>query len=288
MRVSVGTTRWWVAPPGPDETLASLLARAATLYDCNGEALWNDLAVPGAPSLGPIDAPTTFGLCRLGDVIGLPPANLLRHRVPDAPWRLAPAARQAVCPECMAEDAAAGRTITFRAGWTRAFVPVCPHHKTPLCLPNARGSARAPVESPAPTDADHALVNLIHDFGTTLEQCLHFDASWPTGWKGTAIRARTLVLRACFPERVGASAPCSSVMPSRGIAPWVHGPRHELLPATKNEWEAFRSVADPAVRRAAMWCAAWLTIPYLPDAWRPGWLNWEEIERCEPVARRLL
>ena len=44
-------------------------------------------------------------------------------------------------------------------------------------------------------------------------------------------------------------------------------------------WEAFRSIADPAVRRAALWIGAWAFMPDLAPEMNPGWIKWDVVVR---------
>src|SRR5690606_17808087 len=64
--------RWWIPPPAPDETLRSVLERAAALYRWEPGELWRALNGQGARDAGTIDTPSSKGLMLLGRALGLP------------------------------------------------------------------------------------------------------------------------------------------------------------------------------------------------------------------------
>jgi hypothetical protein len=267
-------TRWWVAPPRSQETLGSVVARAAQLYHTSAHALWADLNPEDAAALGEMDNPTRLGLQRLGATIGMPPAALVRYRLGDVPWRLRPEARVAVCPACV--DAGRG---PYRADWSRVFVPTCPLHAEPLRLPANRGGKSEPPARSELSETDCQVLALIERFGLALEQALHFGGTWPSGWHGSASQARTLVLRACLPLGMDSDlVPISQVNSPGALAAWVHGTAgHPVTPVHGCAIERFRGLANPALRRAALWVGAWLTVPNLPESLQPGWGDWHRI-----------
>ena len=274
------STRWWVAPPQPGETLASLVARAASLYHCSAESLWLNLET-GGPALGPMDAPTLHGLRRVGEAIGLAPKGLVKQRLYDDPWRLLPDARHAVCPVCVDQEAQEDSPPRYRADWTRVLVPTCSRHGAGLRLACGSIGRRATDLSGDPddlSDTDRAVLALIQLFGETLERALYFGGSWPTSWRGNPSTARAWMLRACLHRGPDADAvPISNVRPQGALACWVHGPTHLMPPVRVGAWDAFRAIADPAHRRAALWAGAWLVVPGLDSELSPGWYDWESL-----------
>jgi hypothetical protein len=275
--MSGNTIRWWISPPGPDETLRSLLDRAAALFECEPQSLWNDLHKDATTPAGDIDDPTTTALHRLAAAVGMSSIDLHRHRLPDAPWRLAPEARRTYCPQCHVDEIVAGRPITFRQEWTHVLRTQCPLHKVPLCLAQVGGVRGWPVSSrrgAERTTTDQSILDLIEMFGTSLEQSLFFGAPWPSQWRADPCTTRTLLLRVSLnlgKER--APVAVANVFPSAGLSTVIHGPVHLMEPVDGPPWDAFRAIADPAIRRAALWIAAWSCIPDLGNDLSPGWID---------------
>ena len=285
MTGSMGS-RWWVPPPRPGETLSSLVGRAARLYCASPQELWRELSPADPDALGDMDHPSLHGLSRLGATLGVAPSALLRARLVDRPWRLAPPARAAVCPSCLAKGLAREVEVLYRADWARVLVPTCAVHREALRMPVPGMERRLNVPSLADLGAsDRKILALIEGFGRTLESALYFGGRWPTSWRGSPHQARTWMLRACLPCDGNAQiVPISQVNPPGALAAWVHGTAGHALPAVHGSaWERFRAIANPALRRAAVWAAAWMVIPKLPIRLQPGWHDWEAITRQASV-----
>lgn len=265
--------RWWIPPPAPDETLRSVLERAAALYHWEPGQLWQALNGEGATVAGTIDQPSCLALIRIGQALGMPAARLRQHRVPDVAWRLDPAARRAVCPICWELPTPQQEGLPELRSWTHVLRTHCPIHDTPLCLPVARHHAGTDsTKLAALTSDDLEVLSLIETFGTTLEQSLFFGASWPAPWRCGPIQARRLLVEVSSYNGEGAGHPLiANVAPSATLTSFIHGGRHLLQGGVAQDWEWFRSIADPAIRRAALWTAAWMTIPDLPQRLSPGW-----------------
>ena len=275
--------RWWVTPPRPGETLTSMAQRAATLYHVSPETLWQQLGAGSTTPMGPLDAPSTQGLRRLGQAIGLPPKALVPARLADVPWRLAPQARLAVCPHCADEEAAAGAPPIYRADWTRVLTPVCHRHGTCLRLMSACARSRpneiGASDPDALSESSQTVLALINNFGKVLEGALYFGRPWPSHWRASPALARTWMLRAALPSGDEPEVvPSHNVASNGALAAWVRGPLRGLSPVHGDAWEAFRSITDPAQRRAALWISAWLTIPDLPENVSPGWEDWNALK----------
>ena len=64
---------------------------------------------------------------------------------------------------------------------------------------------------------------------------------------------------------------------------YVHGPSHRQEPVKKLRWDGYREIADPAIRRAGLWIAAWELMRERSDELSPGLGRLPpEIERIAP------
>jgi hypothetical protein len=266
--------RWWIAPPAPAETLRSVLARAAGLYHWEPQMLWRALNVDDLESCGSVDQPSCRAMVRIGTALGLPVADLRPHRVCDAPWRLAPDARQAMCPVCWEQAVARDEATTELRSWTHVLRTRCPIHQAPLCLPVSRRHAGTDAGQLAALSVqDWDVLALIERFGAALERSLFFGAPWPAGWRCSAQAARRLLVEATLYRGEETGFPLvANVAPSEALSPFVHGGRHRIAAtAGRQDWSHFRKIADPATRRAALWATAWMVIPGLAQSLCPGW-----------------
>lgn len=94
------TDRWWLAAPGHDESLRSLVERADRLYGKpppEGYAWQSNPYGEGAQHL---DAPTSRDLTRLARMLGTSPRHLYAHCLEDGPHLLEMIERRAYCPLC--------------------------------------------------------------------------------------------------------------------------------------------------------------------------------------------
>jgi hypothetical protein len=268
--IGAGTTvRWWVAPPGPDESLGSLVARAAAFFEGESGWLWTNL-LEGRTDID-MDDPPAAVLVRLARATGIAARQLQGHRLADAPGLLARGARSAYCPVCWAEQG--GEVPSQRRSWMGCFRTVCEVHRAPLLAwrPHQRA---IPLQLPAFDPTDRDILDLIDKFGRTLEGSLLCGEPWPEAWKGDAMAARTMLLRVCFNYDAEAHfAPVSDVVATRTLRPYIHGPIRIIASKKRVHWDDFRRIADPVVRRAALWLVAWRVMPGLEDRFRPGWFR---------------
>lgn len=269
--------RWWVSPPGPDESLRSLLARVADMYESEPGEVWSRLNAGDPQAAGEVDDPSCAALHRMGQALGVPGASLQAHRLHETPGLLAPAARTAMCPCCWVEDDAAGRPRSYRRAWAHVLRTVCPVHRVHLVIPRDRRQpdlAAAQAQQAALTPDDLQILALIDRLGATLESALCEGAPWPCDWQGSAVSARQALVQVSFnPGGVRGPPVIANVCPSPTLASVVHGPLHYRGPGEAADWEAFRRIADPCVRRAALWVVAWQVVPELPDIYSPGWVD---------------
>lgn len=275
--MSIGGTmpRWWVPPPAPDESLRSLLNRAAALYECPPAVLWDSLHDGDSRPSGDVDAPSCAALLRMAKAMGMRAAQLHSHRLADVPWLLAPRARRSYCPHCWNLDLQHDRPYTLRRGWSRVLRTRCPIHGLPLSLAeeawaSRSGRFRYPIVQFSPHE--QGILDLIDEFGTALEKSLYFEAPWPKGWRSTPHRARALLISVTFNMNSVRDFPAiRNIEPGGNLSSLIHGPRHLQEPVSKLTWDAFRCVANPAFRRAALWATAWTLVPALPSEYSPGW-----------------
>ena len=269
--------RWWVSPPGPDESLRSLLGRVADLYESEPGELWSRLNAGDPQAAGEVDDPSCAALHRMAQALGVPGASLQAHRLHETPGLLAPAARTAICPCCWAEDDAAARPRSYRRAWAHVLRTVCPVHRVHLVIPRDRRQpdlTTAQAQQAALTPDDLQILALIDRFGATLEAALCEGAAWPADWQGSAVSARQALVQVSF-NSGGVRGPpvIANVCPSPTLASLVHGPLHHRGPGEAADWEAFRRLADPCVRRAALWVVAWQVVPHLKEFNSPGWID---------------
>lgn len=267
-------TRWWISPPGLDESLRSVLNRAAALYECTPGELWASLNQDDPEPSGDVDDPSCAAMLRMSRALGVPSMILHSHRSPDAPWRIKPDAGRSFCPECWNADLACGRPRMLRRSWGHVLRTRCSIHGAPLLLAPetwARSSLRPTHSVRNLTPDEDRILDLIEEFGTTLEQSLYFKAPWPATWMSSAFGARSLLVSVSF--NLGSTrdfALSRSVYAKGDLSELVYGPRRMLDPLRGPPWDAFRSIGDPAIRRAALWITAWNSIPALPEELSPG------------------
>ncbi|HEY2346373.1 MAG TPA: TniQ family protein [Xanthomonadaceae bacterium] len=269
MKAMPQAVRWWIAPPEPDESIGSWVARAAVFFERHPLALWADLlGIPDGRAVD-MDDPPAWALVRLARATGMSPRQLYTHRLADAPWLLAQHARRVYCPSCLSERG--GEVLVRQRKWFGCLRTACPTHRVPLLAWEER---KAPI--PWSTDylgpAEQAILDLIERVGSTLEDCLTGQAEWPSDWRGDALAARTTLLRLCINYGAWRShAGVADVLAPPLLRGLIHGPTHRMDPRRKPIWDDFRAIVDPAVRRAALWVVAWKVIPGLGNRFRPGW-----------------
>jgi|GEM_PF-4813681 len=132
MKRVINFQRWWIQPPMLDESLRSVLNRAAALYGRTSAQLWASLNSDDPRPTGDVESPSSAALRRMATAIGMPASELLAHRQPDTPWLLAPHARNVCCPMCWDEDRARGEPCSIRRGWNRLLRTTYPQHGCPL------------------------------------------------------------------------------------------------------------------------------------------------------------
>jgi hypothetical protein len=268
------THRWWLATPGNDESLRSLVERADRLYGKPPQEGYAWQSRPYEEESNRLDAPTSRELVRLARMLGTSPRHLHSHCLEDGPHLLETSERRAYCPRCLQEDRAAGRPRTFRRTWARVLVVSCAEHGTPLHWAEPRLAAAVNFDLepslPALAEKDWEVVRLIDTFAQTLEACLWGDASWPTEWRGSPHAARALLIR-CLNNLSyqRASPPVAQLWVPSSLISLIGFSSRRLPPLSGVPWEAVRRVGRPAWRRAALWLVAAQVIPGIPERNQP-------------------
>jgi hypothetical protein len=277
MKRVINFQRWWIQPPMPDESMRSVLNRAAALYGRTSAQLWASLNSDDPRPAGDVESPSSAALRRMAAAIGMPASELLAHRQPDTPWLLAPHARNVCCPMCWDEDRARGEPCSIRRGWNRLLRTACPQHGCPLRIAPeqwARFTPSHPLPVPQLSEQEQQILDLIESFGQTLEQSIYFGERWPDDWRGNAQLARQLLLAVSFNVNEVRNFPLINYAQVSGnLTGLIRGTRHQYEPVRKLRWDSYREIADPALRRAGLWVTAWTLLPDLPVELSPGWLK---------------
>ncbi|WP_354012161.1 TniQ family protein [Dyella japonica] len=287
MKPSVATgTRWFVPGPGPDETLWSVVGRAAAFYDTHANALWAGLHGEELDTSGTPDHPSAAALQRVGRALGVSAASLRDHLLDTGPRWLNREARRAFCPACWMEDHAAGRPFGYRRTWARVFATRCTMHNQPLQYAHAlegadtdwvtalvlshQSEGRAATRRPSGSDGE--LLDWIDGLARALDD-VYFNASpWPSIWLLDRFTAEQRLLESCRGQPVGSDAlSIDRVMVPPTLRRFVHT-RCALVAAMKTpRWDDLQSLADPGARRAAIWLLGWQLLPDLPERYCPLW-----------------
>lgn len=270
-------TRWWIPPPVADESLRSVLNRAAVLYECEPAALWNELCAHIPDAAPEIDDPPAQCLMALAQVLSCRADGLHAHRIVDSPGRLSPSARKAYCPRCREDDMRSGRPAHDRRAWTYVLRTQCDLHCAPLRLQSSYNLASALVEDPPLAPVEREILEFVAMFGRTLEASLFHGAPWPARWvKSAAWSRNTLCNLTCNVGPQRAHVPLAYLLAPPGLARFIRAPSRPVDPARRVEWDNFRAIADPAIRRAALWAVGWNVVPELPYTLYPGPIEVQE------------
>ncbi|SEI89069.1 TniQ family protein [Frateuria terrea] len=267
-------TRWWIAGPGQDESLRSIVERAERLYGGPGDAFRRRLkpraTVPERET--DLDSLSSRELWVLAHTVGVAPSDLFAHRLADSPWLLHALQRRAYCPVCWKEDHRAGRPPGFRRTWAGVFVLRCPDHDVSLHWHAPHQSIDLALNVPLRPRGRRAarLVRLIDEFARRFERALRGSEPWPPRWHGNPSTARALLMRcAANLGRVPELPPFSSVRGPPVLGGFVSVPTRRVEPLGDSPWECVRAMGLPAWRRAALWMVASYVVPALKDTDRP-------------------
>jgi hypothetical protein len=267
-------TRWWIAGPGQDESLRSVVERAERLYRGPDDAFRCRLRPRATTSEheAELDSLSSLELWVLARTMGVASRDLFAHRMADSPWLLQGLQRRAYCPACWKEDYRAGRPAGFRRTWAGVFVLRCPDHDMSLHWHSPYQGIDLAMKVPLRPRGRRAarLVRLIDDFARGFERALRGFEPWPPRWLGNPSTARALLMR-CVANlgRVPELPPFSNVRGPPELAGFVGVPTHRVEPLGESPWECVRALGLPAWRRAALWMVASYIVPTLEHRDRP-------------------
>jgi len=285
--IASGRTRWFIPAPGPDETLASVIGRAAAFYGCTVSALWAELHGPHLESSGSLDHPTPHALQRLARALGAPAETLRNHLLVDGPRWLRLEARRAYCPACWLEDRVAGRPFGFRRDWARVLAMRCKKHDLPLLQSHAQErldsdwldelvllhESAGDVADLHPLGEAGVLLRWIDAVGETLDRVLFDGEAWPREWRFDPHEAQRRLAASCNVEtREWDDLSITRVMVPPALRRFVHTRCTSSGSSRPLHWEGVQAHGDPGFRRAALWLLGWQLVPHLPPSYCPCWL----------------
>jgi hypothetical protein len=270
--------RWWIPAPGEDESIRSIVGRAAHRYRYIGSYGDRLVAHPSAPRerIPSLEGCGAEDILALADRLSIRSRELFAHRQVDSPDLIIETMRAAYCPRCWAQADRQGLPRTFRRTCQSIFALSCPVHPTvPLrqAMIQARDSSPSEKEMPSKlTPRARRFLTWVDGFTATLAVCLFKGAAWPTHWCGDPNAAKVL-LSACVTNLTDCRgyALIHNAMVPLHLFSWVRRPAGRLEPLAGDPWTAVRELADPEVRRLAFWLMGWLTVSDMPiDLWPDG------------------
>lgn len=279
-------TRWFVAAPGPDETLSSVVGRAAAFYGGTVELLWVALHGAHVSTSGTPDHPSPEALQRMAHALGVAPLSLRDHRLDESPRWLTEPARRAYCPACWLEDMDAGRPLGYRRAWARVLGTHCVRHDRPLLCSHApsgkdaswmeelvlQRAAMGDAASAYPDGETGKLLRWIDQLGTELDGALFAGASWPSVWRLDRHEVQRRLVTSCHADDgEGGYSSLSRVVVPPDLRRYIHTRNSQVTQSSRFDWEDLRSLGDPGIRRAALWLLGWQLVPGLPESWGPRW-----------------
>ncbi len=271
-------TSWLIPAPAGDETLRSVLQRAADFYELRPDALWQSLAEGVDVSGEDIDWPPDAIIARLAETLEVTPSRVQRLTLDEGEGWLASGARHAYCPSCWREDDGMGRPRHFRRAWAKVLALHCARHSKPLMLWHPARGHHAPragdditlaefLADAVDTQPDvRVALNAIHEVAVRLDRCLYYGAPWPTSWKASPAEARQMLVHVMTPDGPAESTLLSQAYTNAALRPFVHsGPNVPEAGMTQG-WERLRRTRDPATRRMALWLVGSWLVPTWPSS----------------------
>jgi hypothetical protein len=273
-------SRWRISAPCADESLRSVLNRAADLYAQPPATLWAQLLdEEGVPPCA-IDAPSAEALAALARALEVRPARVARLGLPGSKWCLANGPRQPYCPRCWRADDAAGRPRHFRRAWARALALRCDVHATPLVAWHATHHQFSPrtgddislpellIDVIDTQPSVREALALIHDFVDRFAACLEGEAAWPCAWNGSRDDAIETVVHVITPDGPAESSWLSQTYTHPALRPFIHPGPHHPEAGSSEGWERLQRTGDPATRRMVLWLVGSWVVPTWPDRFR--------------------
>lgn len=291
-----------VAPPYPDESISSVIYRAACLYGVDRAQLVDALPIGcfSAHALDLDDLPYKV-IYALAAALDVPEEMLLKHQLfkssPDE--YLSSGARISVCPLCWAEDIQNSRTPYFRRAWAKVLCTFCTVHQCPLVMweknPRELGSRQAWLLDLAGDPAKRT--RILSAIMATAERHSRFICGKGQSWAGARLGMELLEfeqelqvgtkgdkrpeLAALFVTESEVKKLCyyntqsPTLLPSEANG-WMlckptHQPYIEHLRSRVKAWTILQSMTDPGVRRAAVLMTALATNPAFCMEGLTGW-----------------
>jgi hypothetical protein len=279
-------TRWFVPAPGPDETLASVVARAAAFYGTSESSLWAGLHGEDLGDSGTPDHPSPAALQRMGLALGVPARSLRDHLLDPGPRWLKRDARRAFCPACWHEDHVAGRPFGYRRAWARVFTTRCAVHYLPLeyahVLEAANGDwitefvvnqqATAGVATRYPFGREGELLEWIDGMAQDLDHAFFGGNPWPSTWRLNRSTAEKRLIGSFRQQSLDSDVlSINRIMVTPALRRFVHARTALFASLRSPRWDDFQNLADPGARRAAVWLLGWQLVPNLPEGYCPLW-----------------
>lgn len=136
-RNKLRSVRLLIHGPHHDESISSILDRAAGLYCVAREVIAAELVIDAGYSIDCLaqcdfDDPPIELLLALSSALGISANSLEALNIMDGPSVLKPWARNSFCGVCFAEDLNRGHSPYFRRAWARTFKTFCQTHHQPL------------------------------------------------------------------------------------------------------------------------------------------------------------
>lgn len=260
-----------IGPPASDETISSVLDRAANFWGIDRPSL---LAAVGASSCGEDDdAPSPITLGAIAEMTGFPPASLAPLTVPDSAQQLQTGHRGGYCPRCWADDVAQQREPYFRRSWASCAALACDLHGNLLYawevdnggLRRPPPVMRYPDEGIWLSDLAHAasainacLLKPLLAFARHANAALNDAAAWPIEWRGTPETGRALIrLLTNNPAPYSEHLAMDRLVPEGPDARWFSGHRRASKGGVVDSpVTPLHQMADPAIRRTLWWLLA--------------------------------
>jgi hypothetical protein len=271
--------RWLIAPPGPQETYSSMLERAVERYGAIEP--WWGVGPDNAPDFPPgqtIDDPGNRRIILLADRMGLPPAHMRMHRLPESADLLAPTVRRVFCPACWRANDEAEEPRAYRGPWQSLFSITCDRHPDVLLrlAPPWRermSRQRIWVGNTEGTGAiNEAVLRWLKPLARAMGDAVAGRAPWPSGWRGGVDELKLLLI--LMTGRVSPFSPSPLIEHLTSMA--VLRPRRRAagpLPTHRPSWATVRHLGDPEARQSLLWLAAWFhSCPEDPSLW-PAWMG---------------
>lgn len=260
--------RWWIPPPQPDESLRSVLARAAAFYRRRPHNIWRALIKDGPGEAGCVDCPRPWVLARLARALGVSAPEVFQCRLPDRPWLVKGQDQMAYCPICWNEDIAAGRPIYLRREWAHLLKMQCRIHDYPLlpCQENWATREGYPYVVPAFSSHEHAIFSLVDRFAHEFCATAFEGSPWPPYALFSFEQARNALILVNYSTAGGREFSVThEILPFRKLRYGIRGPKLPKHVPTRVTWILFRDITNPTHRRAALWLVACNVLPDLPN-----------------------